>query len=228
MAAGHNIGRQPHHAPSFGGSTFTKGQSVMGNDEFRSAAYKGRMGNGPMMSAGNSNLGMRMGSASRATMDTSISMKGSSSNFMTGGKASIPNANSILSGLKNKRTGTVMMAAGSSDFSISGAGQPNMIKDYQDMSPSSIRASKPPVGGFRRNNKQGPRSRVVMNAVPEGSWGDVKRQPVVGGNWKSNGDRDFVNSFPDNVLNTSTFDAEKMTVCVAPTDIHLSMAADKV
>lgn len=146
---------------------------------------------------------------------------------MTGGKASMPNANNILSGLKNKRTGTVMMAAGSSDFSISGSGQTKMINDYQDMATGS-KASKPPIGGFRRNIKQGPRSRVVMNAVPEGSWGDVKRQPVVGGNWKSNGDRDFVNSFPDEVLNKSTFDAEKMTVCVAPTDIHLSMATDKV
>lgn len=58
--------------------------------------------------------------------------------------------------------------------------------------------------------------------------GDVKRDPVVGGNWKSNGDRDFVNTFPDDVLNKSTFDSSKMTVCVAPTDIHLSMATEKI
>jgi len=64
--------------------------------------------------------------------------------------------------------------------------------------------------------------------VPEGSWGDAKRAPVVGGNWKSNGDRDFVNTFPDDVLNKSTFDSDKMTVCVAPTDIHLTLAKEKV
>ena len=61
-----------------------------------------------------------------------------------------------------------------------------------------------------------------MMATPEGSWGDVERQPVVGGNWKSNGDMDFVNSFPKDVLNKSKFDASKMQVCVAPTDIHLA------
>ena len=60
-----------------------------------------------------------------------------------------------------------------------------------------------------------------MMATPEGSWGDVSRQPVVGGNLKSNGDMAFVNSFPENVLNKSEFDASKMQVCVAPTDIHL-------
>lgn len=60
-----------------------------------------------------------------------------------------------------------------------------------------------------------------MKATPEGSWGDVKRDPVVGGNWKSNGDMDFAKKFPEKVLNKSKFDAKKMTVCVAPTDIHL-------
>lgn len=69
---------------------------------------------------------------------------------------------------------------------------------------------------------------MVMMATPEGSWGDVKRDPVVGGNWKSNGDMDFVNSFPENVLNKSKFDAKKMSVCVAPTDIHLTSVNDKV
>lgn len=37
-----------------------------------------------------------------------------------------------------------------------------------------------------------------------------------------------MNTFPDDVLNKSTFDSSKMTVCVAPTDIHLSMATEKI
>lgn len=51
---------------------------------------------------------------------------------------------------------------------------------------------------------------------------------MVGGNWKSNGDMDFVNSFPDKVLNKSEYDASKMSVCIAPTDIHLTSVNDKV
>jgi len=36
----------------------------------------------------------------------------------------------------------------------------------------------------------------------EGSWADVKpRKYLIGGNWKSNGDVNFVSSFPDAVLN---------------------------
>ena len=49
-----------------------------------------------------------------------------------------------------------------------------------------------------------------------------RRVPVVGGNWKSNGDRDFISTFPKEVLNKSSWDSEKLEVCVAPTDIHLS------
>jgi len=49
-----------------------------------------------------------------------------------------------------------------------------------------------------------------------------RRVPVVGGNWKSNGDRDFISTFPKEVLNKSSWDPEKLEVCVAPTDIHLS------
>lgn len=81
------------------------------------------------------------------------------------------------------------------------------------------------INAFQR--RHGRASRLVMMATPEGSWGDVKRDPVVGGNWKSNGDIDFVNSFPEKVLNESQFDAKKMTVCVAPTDIHLTSVKGK-
>jgi hypothetical protein len=86
------------------------------------------------------------------------------------------------------------------------------------------------INAFRRSN--GRASRMVMMAAPEGSSGDVSRKPVVGGNWKSNGDMDFVNSFPKDVLNKSEFDDSKMQVCVAPTDIHLaavnSLAKDSI
>lgn len=75
------------------------------------------------------------------------------------------------------------------------------------------------------------RASVAMMAVPdsaEGTWGDVKRQYVVGGNWKSNGNKDFVNSFPDETLNKAEFDPSEMSVCVAPTNVHLTAAQAKI
>lgn len=75
------------------------------------------------------------------------------------------------------------------------------------------------------------RASVALMAVPEsaeGSWGDVKRQYVVGGNWKSNGNKAFVDSFPDECLNKAEFDDSKMDVCVAPTNVHLIQAKGKI
>ena len=75
------------------------------------------------------------------------------------------------------------------------------------------------------------RASVALMAVSdsaEGSWGDVKRQYVVGGNWKSNGTKSFVESFPEETLNKAEFDATKMDVCVAPTNVHLTTAQSKV
>lgn len=119
----------------------------------------------------------------------------------------------------------------SASFNVTGfTGNNRLIENYQDMSMNASRkagwTSAAMVNSFQR--KHGRASRLVMMATPEGSWGDVKRDPVVGGNWKSNGDMDFVNSFPENVLNKSKFDAKKMSVCVAPTDIHLTSVNDKV
>lgn len=100
------------------------------------------------------------------------------------------------------------------------------MENYQDMSMSSSRKPKstPGWGSFARPRASAVRATTIMMAgdVPEGSWGDVKREPVVGGNWKSNGDLDFVNSFPKNTLNKVEFDASKMHVAIAPTDIHLA------
>ena len=79
-----------------------------------------------------------------------------------------------------------------------------IIEDYQDRVNNGAggAVSRPRLG---RNKRAPMRSSVVMMAadgdIPEGSWGDVKRMPCVGGNWKSNGDRDFVNTFPKDVLN---------------------------
>jgi len=55
-----------------------------------------------------------------------------------------------------------------------------------------------------------------------GDWGSYDRNYVIGGNWKSNGDYEFANSFPKEVLNKATFDKKKVEVCVAPTDLHLT------
>ena len=73
------------------------------------------------------------------------------------------------------------------------------------------------------------RSSTILMALPkgaEGEWSGVDRNYVIGGNWKSNGDWEFVNSFPKEVLNKSTFDASKVEVIVAPTDLHLSTVKD--
>ena len=68
---------------------------------------------------------------------------------------------------------------------------------------------------------------MSLAAVPEsaeGDWGSVKRQYVVGGNWKSNGTKDFVSTFPGESVNPADFDPAMMDVCLAPADIHLTMA----
>jgi len=73
-------------------------------------------------------------------------------------------------------------------------------------------------------NKKFGRSKVVLAALEkemEGSWGDVDRNYVIGGNWKSNGDLEFINSFPKDVLAKAKFDSKKVEVVVAPTDLHL-------
>lgn len=88
-------------------------------------------------------------------------------------------------------------------------------------------------GGFKSmmGAQAKPRSRMILAALPEGaegSWGDVDRNYVVGGNWKSNGDFDFVNSFPADVLAKAEFDPAKVEVVVAPTDLHLTTAQSKL
>jgi len=50
----------------------------------------------------------------------------------------------------------------------------------------------------------------------------AKRVPVVGGNWKSNGDRDFIQKYSESVLNKSEWNTDALEVCIAPTDIHLT------
>ena len=75
-------------------------------------------------------------------------------------------------------------------------------------------------------------SSTALMAVPfgaEGSWGSVHpRKLLIGGNWKSNGDMKFVNSFPGEVLNQAKFDNNLMQVVVAPTEIHLSDALKNI
>jgi triosephosphate isomerase len=44
---------------------------------------------------------------------------------------------------------------------------------------------------------------------------------VIGGNWKSNGDKKFIEEFTKDTLKNVRFNPLSMDVCVAPTDIHL-------
>lgn len=51
---------------------------------------------------------------------------------------------------------------------------------------------------------------MQLCAIPksaEGHWGDVKRHLIVGGNWKSNGTKDFVSTFPKDVLAKAQYDS---------------------
>ena len=112
-------------------------------------------------------------------------------------------------------------------FSISGGNVANVMKEnYFGGATKMARRAFSVINGANRYA----RCSVAMSAVPEsaeGSWGDVKRQYVVGGNWKSNGDKAFVESFPGETLNKAEFDSSKMDVCVAPTAVHLTMAQGK-
>ena len=86
-------------------------------------------------------------------------------------------------------------------------------------------ASPPKVNKTARRMGSKARTRTILaalDAAHEGSWGDVDRNYVIGGNWKSNGDMEFVNSFPKEVLAKAKFDEKKVEVVVAPTDLHLA------
>ena len=54
------------------------------------------------------------------------------------------------------------------------------------------------------------------------------RKLLVGGNWKCNGSLQFVKDFPNKVLNTMKYDANKVEVVVAPATIHLALAKEQV
>lgn len=118
------------------------------------------------------------------------------------------------------RVSNVMMSASKSGmegtFNINNSNPVSMKEDHFNMGTGA--APKKAV------NKKFGRSKVVLAALEkemEGSWGDVDRNYVIGGNWKSNGDLEFINSFPKDVLAKAKFDSKKVEVVVAPTDLHL-------
>jgi len=97
----------------------------------------------------------------------------------------------------------------------------SQINDFQGAEFNNLGAAP----SKRSSKVRGRASKTVLMALPEGAegdWGSVDRNYVIGGNWKSNGDWEFVNSFPKDVLNKATFDDKKVEVIVAPTDLHLS------
>ena len=51
---------------------------------------------------------------------------------------------------------------------------------------------------------------------------------MIGSNWKSVGDINFVNYFTEKVLNKAKFNSDLMEVVFAPTDIHLDRTLCKV
>lgn len=109
-------------------------------------------------------------------------------------------------------------AAENISFEITNSAGSNQIREnFQDAAFGAPRR----ILAQRKFNRGG----VVLAALPkdaEGSWGDVDRDYVIGGNWKSNGDWEFINNFPKDVLAKAEYDDKKITVCVAPTDVHLA------
>ena len=121
------------------------------------------------------------------------------------------------------RSKVVMNAAAGDDigFSVSGEFAGSTKDDHFD----DIVSASPKVNKTARRMGSKARTRMILAALDkdhEGSWGDVDRNYVIGGNWKSNGDMDFVNSFPKEVLAKAEFDEKKVEVVVAPTDLHLN------
>lgn len=49
------------------------------------------------------------------------------------------------------------------------------------------------------------------------------RKVFIGGNWKSNGNKAFINGFIPNVLNTLKFDGNKCEVVISPSLLHMSL-----
>ena len=56
----------------------------------------------------------------------------------------------------------------------------------------------------------------------------VARKLFVGGNWKSNGTRKFVQEFSRDVLNNIKYDPNKVELAVAPVSIHLKDALEHI
>jgi triosephosphate isomerase len=49
------------------------------------------------------------------------------------------------------------------------------------------------------------------------------RKVFIGGNWKSNGDLNFINNHMKSVINTLKFDTKKCEVIISPTNLHLEL-----
>lgn len=105
------------------------------------------------------------------------------------------------------------------------------INNFQD---ATVGANRSNIGGFGFGARafSGRRS-FALAAIPkwaEGEWSDeIKaRKFMVGGNWKSNGDFDFANKFPQDVLGKANFDTELLDVTAAPTYIHLATVQQKL
>ena len=49
------------------------------------------------------------------------------------------------------------------------------------------------------------------------------RRYLVGGNWKCNGSISFAKTFPAEVLKPVQFNAQKVEVVVAPSNIHMTL-----
>lgn len=69
---------------------------------------------------------------------------------------------------------------------------------------------------------------AALSEAAEGSWGDVQRRYVVGGNWKSNGDKEFIKNFDKTVVSNDVFDPSEMDVAVAPPMLYLTTAQSHV
>lgn len=108
--------------------------------------------------------------------------------------------------------------------------QVNEIKEnFQDSSFGvSAQSSMSSLLGNILRPQYASRGRAVsLCAVPkwaEGEWGAANeaRKYMVGGNWKSNGDLEFSQTFPKDVLMKAEYNDKNVDVTVAPTYVHLN------
>ena len=173
------------------------------------------------------NMSMKKNDISMKNMNTSFKVHGASQQQVTPANAfffdQIESMKNMAQGARFSKN--VSQAKENISFSVTGS-VGKQITNFQD---SAFGVARRGFGFSTRS--AAPRMSMALAALPswaEGEWGDdIKaRKYMVGGNWKSNGDFDFANTFPGDVLGKADFHTDRLDVTAAPTFIHLKTVQD--